>query len=169
MGRWGALCHHNAQVFITHLFPPGPNWRRCHPSLRSLNCLRVKWRRGPCRILSNLWLMWKWLKAKRWCWNARWRACPTQPSPGTTTASALRAAKNAKWPSVSKEANNKRSWGIFMAVEMVNKNLVCLFFRQGCPQSGHSERLSRSWRRLQGCHLQQSGKSSLLCTSICHR
>lgn len=89
--------------------PPGLSWRRCHPSRRSLRCWRARWRRGPCQTLSNLWLMWRWLKAKRCCWNARWRACPTQASAGTTTGSALRAAKNAKWPSVSKEPDNKQS------------------------------------------------------------
>lgn len=36
----------------------------------------------------------------------------------------------------------------------VNKKAVCLISRQGCPQHGHSERLSRSRRRLQGRHLQ---------------
>ena len=53
--------------------------------------------------------------------------------------------------------------------EMVNKNVVCLFSRQGCPQSGHSECLSRSRGRLQGRDRQQSGQSCLLCTPICHR
>lgn len=82
--------------------PPGPSWRRCRPSQRNLKCSTTRWRRGPCRTLCSLWLMWKWLKGRRRCWNARWRACHTQLLPGITTAGALRTARSAKWLSVSR-------------------------------------------------------------------